>query len=325
MTLSADRAVHPECDVLAAATRVWKTFYGNARSNRTCKRLDAGLRQKRQRAACKETMFRKQRRLDVEQGAKASDSHVASMNKIETLTAGTWNDAMASEANHMRLKRGMRLMQTVAAGVKVDTALLGGMTPEEITRIYTLNCDRLKQGRAWKRSSNKIAFRLRGATALHGLSVFWSQPEVATRPDVKHAISTYSLKTTVNVRLADIVVTEALHGINHLARWQLTLHGGRLALPEYVVNGGRIGACVSYMPAVKSLKRSVWVSANWATRHPILLAILDDAVVLTFSKWTRFIGTNEEFVARAIHDKHLLGIVTSTEKDMQCHVTLTPL
>ena len=139
-------------------------------------------------------------------------------------------------------------------------------------------------------------------------------PGLATRSKgIVDAVAELRLKTTTSIANADMVCAADFQHFNSLTKWYIYLNGGALVQAECIDSRGKPGACIALAPAVNTRAREVWVSASFAVNNPEVVRILEDAMGTDQSKWKWFRGSNHEFLARAMHAKHLVGIVTDAE------------
>ncbi|MCP4240526.1 MAG: hypothetical protein GY772_08175 [bacterium] len=311
-----DAKASDEAATLSLAQDVWRMLYGNARAKRTVQRIDAGRRRPRPAKLDGQQThaeFIKRRRQDVRCAASTSSTAILSAGDMQRLTASHWTPAMQKEELHMKTKRATRLMDNVKSGVPVPARLLGGLTEDAITEVYTANLERLKRARAAGEVVKSRAFRPRPEVDLHGVTVFW-EPSALVQTDVaQQLIHAMRLRTVDHPRDATFVVLSSLDDLGQLTRWRLVLGGGKLANCDFMRSAGREGACLHFKPAIET-PRAIWTSASWTEKHPTLWTILDDAMRLPTGKWTWFVGNNAEFVRRSLRVTKLFGVVTTVEK-----------
>jgi len=120
-------------------------------------------------------------------------------------------------------------------------------------------------------------------------------------------------RTTDELTEADFVVVADLPALPYLAKWYIYLHGGNVITVDYLTSRGSGGACIIFKPAVQGKSLKIWVSAVFAERNQNVYDILDHAISLPNSKWSWFVGSNVEFLQRALKTKALLGIVAQAE------------
>ena len=184
LTLATDYVQREADDIIESAITIWKKLFYNANGRglaREGRRRDVG--NKRRLPACEGrlTMTRllSKRRRTTEQLTRASGLPVASAAELEALTAGTWTPALEKEANHMKDKRSVRIMEFLANGGQLPEHLLGGLSRQEIVDIFEVNQKRLADERQKKNIVRRTAFAPRGAHDLTGKAVKWD-PDTLT-------------------------------------------------------------------------------------------------------------------------------------------------
>ncbi len=126
-------------------------------------------------------------------------------------------------------------------------------------------------------------------------------------------MSELHLKTTTELKDADIVCAAHFENVSLLSKLYVYLNGGLLAQFEYISSHGKAGTCLAMAPAARARKHKVWVSALFAERNLQKVDVIMQAVDLPGSKWTWFVGANHEFLTKAMRDKSAIGIVTNCE------------
>lgn len=215
----------------------------------------------------------------------------------------------------MNTKRGRRLMETIAAGLRPSREKLAGLAVEEITAIYQADQQRLAKERSTTSATKRKVFRPRAVLTMSGKTITW-RPQMQDNeiPDeAKTAIRELKLKTTRDIDNADFVLTPNVGGLEQLVRWRLYLFGGALITLDFLTSRGEGGSCLIFRPAVEVKVMHVWASAGFSTTHPTAYDILDQAIGRPKSRWSWFVGSNVEFLTKALRTKSLLGLVTQSE------------
>jgi hypothetical protein len=318
LTLTYDYDPSEEDEIIALAIGLWNQFYFNVRKPPTLQRLDAGIaRGAKVLPRDPKTLpaFVAKRRSDVASAVSQRALTIVSKERVHELTEGVWDGRMAKEELHMQNKRAMRLVENIANGLRPSNDVdLGGMTPEQITRIYRLNEERLQKDRDKVVTLKSLCFAIRLPTILHGKSVMMAS-NIAMDDQLTRVSSKLSLRTIKCVWDVDMFIMTTLDDVKESVKLWLFLAGGCLVQREYVMSEGLTGTGLVYNAAVHTPCKEIWASASWVLKHPVLFGLLDRALSRPGSRWKWFIGSNVEFVTRGIRTpKQLTGLVTGAEK-----------
>ena len=142
-------------------------------------------------------------------------------------------------------------------------------------------------------------------------------PPPARLPACLHACLSASLcacliQAVAELATADIVCAN-LDDIPPVTKLHVYLNGGAIAQPEYLTSHGNSGSYIALRPSVRVQRREIWASAAFAVSNPRAMQCLQDAVASEGSRWTWFVGSNVEFLTRAMRVKSVCGLVTAAE------------
>ena len=98
-----------------------------------------------------------------------------------------------------------------------------------------------------------------------------------------------------------------------LTKLHVYLNGGAITQPEYLNSHGSSGSYIALRPSVCVQRRDIWASASFAVSNPRAFQCLTDAMASDGSKWKWFVGSNTEFLQRALRVTSLCGLVTAAE------------
>ena len=132
----------------------------------------------------------------------------------------------------------------------------------------------------------------------------------------KQACVAARMNTTADRSTASFHIVSDLNDIGQRVSWWVSLRGGFVTTPQYIVSKGVRGPLVAYARATL-FARKIWASTSFAEAHPVIHSILTKAVTESGSAWQWFEGSEEEFLnahrrTRAFRD--VLGLVTLAEK-----------
>ena len=127
----------------------------------------------------------------------------------------------------MTTKRARRLMEVVAAGVKVNENLLGGMTAQEVVGIYEADQARLSRGRQKATLARQKAFTPRAVPNVENMTVKWEPESLATDSAAARATAALGLKRANTAADADMVVVSDLQDGRKVAFTPVYKYGKR--------------------------------------------------------------------------------------------------
>ena len=349
MTLVGDIVEGEVAEIVKMAREIWRQHFYNVRKENTERKLNCGVRRTPRAGRPTLSRFLTARRQAVAKKLGVSPPEHLSAEALKRRTTAAWTDSMEREERHMKTKRARKLMETVAAGTVVLTKLLGGMAREEVIDIYNADQQRLQAQRSKALDQKRAVFSPKRLVDLKGKRIFWEPQELADNPASRRASVALHLRTIGNpgfcqsrrsetptarpparpgplamdpaplhrtaasIADADVVVVRDFPDISLAARWRLTLNGGALAQLVCLTSGGNGGTCIVFKPAVKLTKRLIWTSTKFARKNPSAMEALELAMGSPESKWSWFVGNNEEFLRKALATPALFGLVTCAQ------------
>ena len=120
------------------------------------------------------------------------------------------------------------------------------------------------------------------------------------------------IQEVAELATADIVCAN-LDDISPVTKLHVYLNGGAIAQPEYLISHGTSGSYIALRPSVRVQRREIWASAAFAVSNPRAMECLGEAMASEGSRWQWFVGSNVEFLKRALKVKSLIGLVTAAE------------
>lgn len=231
----------------------------------------------------------------------------------------------AAQVSFQQKKRRRRLVEANLEGQTLDDDLDGNFEADkrEYLQKEASNRHERLNTQAKRKASMKIQRPLKFDFA--GLVAFLS-PKLGAAD--KASVANANVRCTEDRERATVFVTDDFEDVGQRVLWNVVLRGGAIMTPDYLISKGCRGNVCCYNPAIK-LSRRIWVSVDFADKHPILSSILERAVQSRASAWTWEEGTLADFLAlrrRVGAHKSVIGIVTVEEKSHQdnCHALANP-
>ena len=252
----------------------------------------------------------KLRRKELTHFMRLSSSAVVSKRKLKDITLHGWTPSMQREETLMKARRAACILETTAAGINVPDHLLVGFSRTELCTLYEADQERLRTNRNAKYARKQLAFSPRAEQNLRGKSVMFSSANVARF--CTDAVSLLGLEVVTDAKKATLFCTD-LAGMTLSTKMHVFLHGGFIVQPEFLTSQGQEGSFLHVRPALHVQQRQLWMSGPAAETDPHAYLILADALASRGSKWTWFVGSNVEFLKKAVVTPRLIGIVTAKE------------
>ncbi len=117
---------------------------------------------------------------------------------------------------------------------------------------------------------------------------------------------------------AGVLVVQDLAALSKAVKWRLALQGGTVVHAALLLEPDSCSKGVlHYAAAVRSMRLSIWASAEFSTTLPGVCDLLDEAMSAPGSKWSWFVATSEEYVQRCAGSsaRPTVGLLTRAERD----------
>jgi len=320
LTLRLDLAAAQHDAIIAAARSIWAAHYGACRAGRCRSFVSARPPQCESVMAVvavnhTEADLLRARRTQVDAAApKDLDLRTATA-AAEKASQPAWTEAHQRE---------VQVQATRALACRVDLAAQGLLLPEEHSAAIDQAAKLTQATRAknWAgRQRKQRALQLleqRPVPALANVRVHFA-PGLGTGPAWSRALVQHRMRRCIDLAKADMFVVKDPTNVGLLTKLAVSLRGGRLATPEYVLSGGAGGACLAFLPATRTQKW-IWASNRFRQQHPQTIRILQEvmAVHRAGMKW-RWIESCSDYLLRCrgkspAYQLNLIGLVTIVDK-----------